>query len=157
MSYFLLLFLGFHVLQVLSWKTLIVKRRHYLETILDIFVPTILFIILVVLRFEFDGLAPTQEKAQTFPNNDMFRNIDYDFRLCPIPQYGEGNSVFLYTPLTLAANDTINQWDMTLQSFYTELCNAPDLTAYKVGKSFYLTNNCHLTHDQEIMTMCFII
>ena len=115
--------------------------------------PTILFAILVVLRFGISGFAPEKQGAEKYPNYDTFKNIKYDFNLCG----GNGNSTFLYTPLTLAANDTINQWDMTLQSFYKELCNAPDLTAYKVGKSFYLTNNCHLTHDQEIMTMCFII
>ena len=121
---------------MLSWKTLIVKRRHYVETILDIFVPTILFVILVVLRFGISDFAPEQQGAEKYPNYDTFKNIKYDFNLCG----GKGNSTFLYTPLTLAANDTINQWDMSLQYFYQNICNksGSSLTAYNVGKSFYL-------------------
>ena len=44
--------------------------------------------------------------------------------------------VFLYSPMTKAANDTIDNLDKTLQEFYRQLCNENDTTNYAVGKSF---------------------
>ena len=36
----------------LTWKTLIVKKRHYVETAFDLIIPTILFVLLAVLYYE---------------------------------------------------------------------------------------------------------
>ena len=43
---------------------------------------------------------------------------------------------FLYSPMTKAANDTIDNLDKTLQEFYRQLCNKSDVDNYSVGKSF---------------------
>ena len=51
------------------------KLRHYVETILDILVPSFLFVILVVLRFEVTDLGPRPIDAQKFPNLDVFATI----------------------------------------------------------------------------------
>ena len=44
--------------------------------------------------------------------------------------------VFLYSPMTKAATDTIENLDKTLQEFYRQLCNKNDTINYSVGKSF---------------------
>ena len=37
---------------ILQWKNLILKRRHWLLTLVEILVPTLLFVTLVVIRVE---------------------------------------------------------------------------------------------------------
>ena len=54
---------------------MIVKKRHYLETILDIFVPAFLFGVLVALRFGVDELGPEDKGAKKYGNVDLFNNI----------------------------------------------------------------------------------
>ena len=54
---------------------MIVKKRHYLETILDIIVPAFLFGVLVALRFGVDELGPEDEDANIPGNYDLFNNI----------------------------------------------------------------------------------
>ena len=125
------------IFQVLSWKTLIVKLRHYVETILDILVPSFLFVILVVLRFEVTDLGPKPMDAQKFPNYDVFRTIfetnPDNFGLC-----GQTKSLFLYTPVTKAANDTIAKWDSTMQEFYRKWCpSGTDMNNSTVSKSCF--------------------
>ena len=60
--------------QVLTWKTLKVKMRHYIETTLDLIVPTLLFIILAVLRYQGgDDFAPSLKDAQIYsPEYPLF-------------------------------------------------------------------------------------
>ena len=121
---------------MLSWKTLIVKLRHYVETILDIFVPSFLFIILVVLRFEVGDLGPKPESAEIFSNDDLFKTIEYEFALCN----SEINPMFLYTPTTKASNDTVDNWDRTLREFYRNLCYRNNTDDYNFGKFFLSVN-----------------
>ena len=125
------------IFQVLSWKTLIVKLRHYVETILDILVPSFLFVILVVLRFEVTDLGPKPMDAQKFPNYDVFRSIfeknSDNFDLCD-----QTKSLFLYTPVTKAANDTIAKWDSTMREFYKNGCpSETDMNNYTVSKFIF--------------------
>ena len=54
---------------------MIVKKRHYLETILDIIVPAFLFGVLVALRFGVTSLGPVDEGAKKYGNVDLFNNI----------------------------------------------------------------------------------
>ena len=54
---------------------MIVKKRHYVETILDIIVPAFLFGVLVALRFGVDELGPEDEDANIPGNYDLFNNI----------------------------------------------------------------------------------
>ena len=115
--------------KVLTWKTLITKYRHYIETILDILVPSLLFIVLVVLRFKFEGLAPTQKEAETFDIKQPFDRLTWegsDFPgLCVMPYSGRSQrkAYFLYTPLTKEANDTIQQFDTIWKSLFLQQCN----------------------------------
>ena len=54
---------------------MIVKKRHYVETILDIIVPAFLFGVLVALRFGVDELGPEDQDANIPGNYDLFNNI----------------------------------------------------------------------------------
>ena len=54
---------------------MIVKYRHYVETILDIIVPAFLFGVLVALRFGVTELGPEDKDAKIFGNVDLFNNI----------------------------------------------------------------------------------
>ena len=54
---------------------MIVKKRHYLETFLDIVVPAFLFGVLVALRFGVAELGPEDKDAKIFQNIDLFNNI----------------------------------------------------------------------------------
>ena len=54
---------------------MIVKKRHYLETFLDIVVPAFLFGVLVALRFGVAELGPEDKDAKIFGNVDLFNNI----------------------------------------------------------------------------------
>ena len=60
--------------------------------------------------------------------------------------------VFLYSPMTKAANDTIENLDKTLQEFYRQLCNN-DTINYSVGKSF-LKNPYQRTCMYECKYLC---
>ena len=56
-----------------------------------------------------------------------------DFNLCD-----QTKSLFLYTPMTKAANDTIAKWDSTMQEFYRNWCpSGTDMNNYTVSKSFF--------------------
>ena len=44
--------------------------------------------------------------------------------------------VFLYSPMTKASNDTIENLDKTLKEFYRQICDKNDTINYSVGKSF---------------------
>ena len=54
---------------------MIVKKRHYLETTLDIIVPAFLFGVLVALRFGVTALGPEDKDANIPKNFDLFNNI----------------------------------------------------------------------------------
>ena len=54
---------------------MIVKKRHYLETFLDIVVPAFLFGVLVALRFGVTELGPEDKDAKIYGNVDLFNNI----------------------------------------------------------------------------------
>ena len=54
---------------------MIVKKRHYLETTLDIIVPAFLFGVLVALRFGVAELGPEDKDANIPKNFDLFNNI----------------------------------------------------------------------------------
>ena len=63
--------------QVLTWKTLKVKMRHYIETTLDLIVPTLLFIILAVLRYQGgDSFSPSLQDAQIYSPEYPFFRVD---------------------------------------------------------------------------------
>ena len=47
---------------VLLWKNLLLKRRHWFMTILEIAVPVLLFVILAVIRGEIDIETPVYEE-----------------------------------------------------------------------------------------------
>ena len=49
---------------VLQWKTLLQKRRHWILTPLEIVIPSILFIAVVVLRYEAEDFSPEQQDAE---------------------------------------------------------------------------------------------
>ena len=49
---------------VLLWKNLLLKRRHWFMTILEIAVPVLLFVILAVIRGEIEVETPVYEEIQ---------------------------------------------------------------------------------------------
>jgi hypothetical protein len=97
---------------ILSWKTLKVKARHYVETLLDIIVPVVLFALLGFLRYSGgEGLTPSWQNATIYNKAVIFN------RYCHIR---ENNNTLLYTPLTKAANDTM----MKVEQFITFINSA---------------------------------
>ena len=78
---------------VLTWKTLIVKGRHYIETFLDLIVPTFLFMILAVLRYQGgDFLKPTNQPDEIFDTNQFLKKI-CDMRFDEL-----NNATFYFAP-----------------------------------------------------------
>ena len=122
---------------------------------MDIVVPAFLFGVLVALRFGVAELGPEDKDAKIFGNVDIFNTINGK-DLCdstvnnlfilekgvrkklnfPGGEPKSKKTVFLYSPMTKAANDTIDNFDKTLQEFYRQLCNKSDVDNYSVGKSF---------------------
>lgn len=108
---------NFRKFKVLTWKTLIVKRRHYIESALDIIVPSLLFIVLVVLRYLGGGdMAPSVKPPEIFYDNELFEQLcDYN--------YNTNRSLFMYTPLTKAANDTAEILQASLDFYNNQFCS----------------------------------
>ena len=104
---------------VLAWKTLIVKGRHYVETILDLIVPSLLFIVLVVLRYQFDGFQPTTEDPVLGKNLEMFENFCDGFSL---DSYIYAHHVILYAPNVEATNATAEQMKRTVEYMRHQYC-----------------------------------
>jgi len=51
------------------WKNLTMKLRHYIQTLLEILVPTLLFAAMLAIYLEGgDDYTPTQQGAKSFPN-----------------------------------------------------------------------------------------
>ena len=96
--------------KVLTWKTLKIKARHYVETTLNLVVPTLLFIVVVVLRYELGGdFKPTHEPASSYPAvNDLSR-------VCDLLEYA--GSRFLYTPASEGTNATMERFLQHLKFF----------------------------------------
>ena len=96
--------------KVLTWKTLKVKARHYVETTLNLVVPTLLFIIIVVLRYELEGdFKPTDEPASIYPAvNDLGHACDL---------IESAGSRFLYTPSSEGTNATMERFLQHLKFF----------------------------------------
>ena len=91
---------------VLTWKTLIVKRRHYIETALDLIVPTFLFMIMAALRYQGgDFLKPEHKPDEIFDTN---RFLD---KICWMPKNPFYNATFYYAPDTNdgAVEDLMNK------------------------------------------------
>ena len=87
--------------KVLTWKTAKIKARHYVETILDLFVPTLLFIVVVVLRYELLDFAPKLEPPSFFPPvNDLGK-------VCDFAEFA--GSRILYSPMTADINQTMEK------------------------------------------------
>ena len=87
---------------VLTWKTLIVKGRHYIETFLDLIVPTFLFMILAVLRYQGgDFLKPTNQPDEIFDTNQFLKKI------CDVRS--DYNATFYYAPAGGAVDDLMNK------------------------------------------------
>ena len=129
--------------KVLSWKTLIVKARHYVETVLDILVPSLLFIVLVVLRFKFEGLSPEPKPAVSFEVKNVFEQLgiwNYQYQLCS-NGYDNRSQLLIYSPLTKAANETMAQWKTNLESCYLQFCRREDLSDFRWGKYLYFFND----------------
>ena len=55
---------GLRKFLVLQWKSLLQKKRHWILTLLEIVIPSVLFIAVVVLRYEADEFSPKQIEAQ---------------------------------------------------------------------------------------------
>ena len=75
----------------LTWKTLIVKKRHYVETAFDLIIPTILFVLLAVLYYEF--MEPTRHPHDLVDSGiayfigllmPMFTVLSFSFVIPPI-------------------------------------------------------------------------
>ena len=83
---------------VLTWKTAIVKSRHYIETTLDLLIPTLLFVLMAVLRYQGGSiLAPKFKPAEIFRPDFALqqfcnRGFSYDYAL------EMRNATFLYAP-----------------------------------------------------------
>ena len=89
---------------VLTWKTLIVKGRHYIETFLDLIVPTFLFMILAVLRYQGgDFLKPTNQPDEIFDTNQFLKKI-CDMRFDEL-----NNATFYFAPAGGAVDDLMNR------------------------------------------------
>lgn len=141
--------------QVLTWKTCIIKLRHYVETTLDIVIPSLLFIVLVVLRYKVADFSPKTKPEQSFWYHDL---IDFNPPPDPIrPDFGGGGSqdwlctcaqspknVYFYAPMTLAANETIAKLKTTYEAIHqktcADFCFFPNFPIFKTGKGnfFYL-------------------
>ena len=98
---------NFRKFKVLTWKTAKIKARHYVETILDLFVPTLLFIVVVVLRYELLDFAPKLESPSVFPPiNDLNKVCNFA---------DNAGSRILYSPMTADINQTMEKlkinWD----------------------------------------------
>ena len=106
--------------KVLTWKTLKIKARHYVETTLNLVVPTLLFIVVVVLRYELGDFKPTHEPASTYPaKNDLGA-------VCDLLNYAGPR--FLYTPKTAGVNETMKRFLHHLEFFQTrEKFNCADV------------------------------
>lgn len=111
--------------QVLTWKAFITKIRHYVETALDIIIPSLLFIILVVLRFKVADFSPEKKPAIRFHVDNFLENARDD--ICyPI--------VFLYSPMTSISNETVGKMDRVLQTFYEDTWCNNHVYPYRIGK-----------------------
>ena len=55
---------GLRKFLVLQWKSLLQKKRHWILTLLEIVIPSILFIAVVVLRYQADEFSPKQIEAE---------------------------------------------------------------------------------------------
>ena len=73
----------------LTWKTLIVKKRHYVETAFDLIIPTILFVLLAVLYYEV--MEPTRHPHYDGPIGfiigllmPLFTVLSFSFVIPPI-------------------------------------------------------------------------
>ena len=49
---------------VLQWKSLLQKKRHWILTLLEIVIPSLLFIAVAVLRYQADEFSPKDVEAQ---------------------------------------------------------------------------------------------
>lgn len=113
--------------QVLTWKTCITKLRHYIETTLDIVIPSLLFIVLVVLRYKVADFSPKTVAEQSFLNHDL---INFFNRENP---FGRGDwlctcetspkNVYFYAPLTSAVNDTMAKFQTTYEAIHNKTCS----------------------------------
>ena len=109
--------------RVLTWKTLIVKMRHYIETTLDLLVPTFLFIIMAVLRYQGgDTLTPTNEPAQMFPPDFITREF--------CNQWSFKNATFLYAPKTNTTDEIMEKFIQTNKYYQNKGCPKYDLLAW---------------------------
>ena len=59
---------GLRKFLVLQWKWLLQKKRHWLLTLLEIVIPSILFIAVVVLRYQAEEFSPKQIEAEERKN-----------------------------------------------------------------------------------------
>ena len=55
---------GLRKFLVLQWKSLLQKKRHWILTLLEIVIPSILFIAVVVLRYQAEEFSPKQIEAE---------------------------------------------------------------------------------------------
>jgi hypothetical protein len=105
--------------RVLAWKTLIVKARHYIETGLDLIIPSLLFIILAVVRYQGgESLVPTEEPGKIFDTQVTLR------RLCSLGwsyQWGQ-NSTLLYAPENNVTNDLMAILHQSTNFFKSNIC-----------------------------------
>ena len=118
--------------KVLTWKTLKIKARHFIETTLDLLVPTLLFIIVVVLRYELLDFAPTEEPPSVFPAvNDLAKVCGFTDVL---------GSRILYSPMTEDVNKTMEglktNWNFLSNGCGKErgiICNFEFLTLTEIS------------------------
>ena len=80
--------------------------------ILDLFIPTILFIILAILRYEVDGFIPEPKNAISYDTEYPLFSATLKSNSGCISNF-EG-ATFLFTPLTKAANETMEKINKTL-------------------------------------------
>ena len=118
---------------VLTWKTLLVKARHYIETVLDLIVPSLLFIVLVVLRYQFDGLAPTHEDAVISPKDEIF-----DSSFCGSQNYA--HNFILYAPSVKATDDIMEKMKKSLEYWQQH----EDCDKLKIGKLHFFLHNFNI-------------
>ena len=53
------------------WKSAVLKKRHWLATLLEILVPTILFIIVAILRYRNSGPSKNSDNCRVYTGKPL--------------------------------------------------------------------------------------
>ena len=67
---------GLRKFLVLQWKSLLQKKRHWILTLIEIVIPSVLFIAVVVLRYEAKDFSPKQIEAEERSCGELWKGAE---------------------------------------------------------------------------------